>query len=419
MKKVILVALIFMIALSGAFALKDGLHYGFESHVDYDMVLNDDTVPNEAAFVFNPYFRIDNVFELKLRAAWKPLADGNNGFDYLFDFRTDDFYLFVGSVLNYLDTLKFQTGLFDFGIVRTSSDDSLRVLTKVENLGGVDYETAYKAYVRLNAQIVKAFAESTDFVAVPGRGYHSAQHAGAEFNVGLVGVVAEAFHEGYSEGSLTIESFKSHRFIGKAGIKMSTLVKLFEFGNYITTDIVNEVGGGPSYALFDRWLVEVNGKLNAGPFVVDATLFYNNQMPDKVLPEGSKSFGITAKATANFNDFFDLKLYGTVPVKFDPFEFVRDSDNVTYDKFGAEVKVGKWWYVGGGLEINHLISDLEEGRSVKEMVDANELWLKCGLNTKNLDVYAKGTVLNLDGFVTKLSIGATFRADNFLAYPSK
>ncbi len=412
MKKAILSILIFMIALSGAFALKDGFHYGVESHVDYDMVLNDDTVPNEATFVFNPYFRIDNVFELKLRAAWKPLADGNNGFDYLFDFKTDDFYVFTGSVLNYLDTLRFQTGMFDFGIVRTDSDDPLRKLSG---------ETAYKAYVRLNAEIVKAYVESTDFVKIPGFGYHSAQHAGAEFNVGLVGVVAEAFHEGFSEGSLTIENFKSHRFIAKAGIKMQTLVRLFEFGNYITTDIVNAHLGTEdySYKLFDRWRVDVNGKLNAGPFVVDATVFYNNKLPDEVLPADSKSYGVKAEAKANFNDFFDLKLYGVVPLSFDPFEFVRDSEGKTYDKFGAEVKVGKWWYAGGGIEINHLISDLEQSKTVKEMVDANELWLKCGLSTRNLDVYAKGTILNLDGFVTKLSIGATFRADNFLAYPAE
>ena len=137
------------------------------------------------------------------------------------------------------------------------------------------------------------------------------------------------------------------------------------------------------------------------------------------LPDNENCFGAYSDARANFNDFVDLRLYALLPITFDPFDFIRDDQGKTYDKFGAEVKVGKWWYVGGGLEINHLISDLERKYSIKEMVDANEVWLKAGIATRNLDVYAKGSIIKLDGFETKLTIGATFRADNFLFYPAE
>ena len=427
MKKTLLFALIFMIALSGVFAAPEGFHFGVESHVDYDMVLNDDSKPNKAVFVFNPYISIDEVFLLKFRAEWQPETEGdnagNNGFDYLFTFDTSDFYTFSNSVLKYIDTFKFHTGLFDFGIVRTDENDTLRILTDEKWIGG-GFHTNYKLYAKLDAAIVKAVLESTDFAKynkpdTADKGYRAAQHAGAEFNIGLVGVVADLYHEGFFKGSIDVGEFQSHRFIGRVGMKMQTLLKFFEIGNYITTDIVNDTAG-EGYSLFDRWMLEVNGKLSAGPFTIDTTLFYNNKMKAyNYLPDDVKCFGAYSDARANFNDFVDLRLYALLPITFDPFEFVRDADGNSYDKFGAEVKIGKWWYVGGGLEINHLISDLEQKRSVKQMVDENEVWLKAGIATRNLDVYAKGSILELDGFKTKLSIGATFRADNFLFYPAE
>lgn len=426
MKKTILFTLIFMIALSGVFAAPEGFHFGVESHIDYDMVLNDDSVPNKAVFVINPYVSIEDVFELKLRAEWQPIKEGeyagDNGFDYLFTFDTSDFYTFSNSVLKYIETFKFHTGLFDFGIVRTDGSDTLRVLTDIKEDGKVIFHTDYKLYAKLDAAIVKAVLETTDFKKFDDTfGYRAAQHAGAEFNIGLVGVVADLYHEGYFKGSLNVGDFKSHRFIARAGMKMQTLIRFFEVGNYITTDIVNTVAAEePGYSLFDRWVMEVNGKLTAGPFTIDTTLFYNNKMKAyDYLPEDKQCFGVYSDARANFNDFVDLRLYALLPITFDPFDFIRDNYGNSYDKFGAEVKVGKWWYVGGGLEINHLISDLEQKRDFNKMVDENEVWLKAGIATRNLDVYAKGSIITLDGFKTKLSIGATFRADNFLFYPAE
>ena len=427
MKKTLLFALIFMIALSGVFAAPEGFHFGVESHVDYEMVLNNNSEPNKAVFVFNPYISIDNVFLLKLRAQWQPETEGdnagNNGFDYLFTFDTSDFYTFSSSVLKYIDTLKFHTGLFDFGIVRTDEKDTLRILTDEKWEVG-EFHTNYKLYAKLDTAIIKAVVETTDFAKYNKpealyKGYRAAQHAGAEFNMGLVGIVADLYHEGFFKGSIEAGEFKSHRFIGRAGMKMQTLLKFFEIGNYITTDIVNDTEAG-GHSLFDRWMLEVNGKLSAGPFTIDTTLFYNNSMKAyNYLPDNENCFGAYSDARANFNDFVDLRLYALLPITFDPFDFIRDDQGKTYDKFGAEVKVGKWWYVGGGLEINHLISDLERKYSIKEMVDENEVWLKAGIATRNLDVYAKGSIIKLDGFETKLTIGATFRADNFLFYPAE
>lgn len=422
MKKTILFTLIFMIALSGVFAAPEGFHFGVESHIDYDMVLNNDSVPNKAVFVINPYVSIEDVFELKLRAEWQPLEDGNNGFDYLFTFDTSDFYTFSNSVIKYIETFKFHTGLFDFGIVRTDGSDTLRVLTDIKDHGNVIFHTDYKLYAKLDAEIVKAVLETTEYKKFNDLfGYRAAQHAGAEFNIGLVGVVADLYHEGYFKGSIDVGDFKSHRFIARAGMKMQTLVKFFEVGNYITTDIVNTLEPGESsFSLFDRWVMEVNGKLTAGPFTIDTSLFYNNKMKAyDYLPADKQCFGVFSDARANFNDFLDLRLYALIPVTFDPFSFVKDEEGNTYDKFGVEAKVGTWWYVGGGLEINHMISDFDQHKKFKDMIDENEVWLKAGISTRNLDVYAKGSVITFDGFVTKVSIGATFRADNFLFYPAE
>ena len=414
MKKTLLVILIIAAVAFSAFA--DGFHYGIEADVDYSFIISDEHEgDNKATFKFKPYVYND-FFTVRLLAEWKPDETGAHGFDYLMEFDTTDMYTISASALKYIDEISFKTQTVDFVLGKGSR--AFDVLYQFESLN------KNRAQLKADFGVVKLDLYSTDFEKTEYLGlpddYISMQYADVKVNLGLVEIEASAARHSYYleyNADPTTWFVGYNRIIPKVGTKLQFGVA--NVGFYFMTDTCFDKNDNVLVKLLDRWVLEAvaNFKVNTfdltGTFYLDNTLegYSNVYLPEEAL------FGFRAEANLNLRDFFSLNIKGDLPLKLNDGLGVVRYFGKTMESLSASVEIGTWWKVGAEISVRGLISQIEDGDSIKQIIKKAEPTLTAGIYTTPLDVTASVKfTTTYTGFTPEVTVGAVIRGDNFLSY---
>jgi len=416
MKKAFLVILVITAVVFSSFA--GGLHYGFESAVDYEFNLSE-TYPgdNKATFAFKPYVYND-FFTVRLLAEWRPDGTNAHGFDYLFNFDTTDLYSILASSLKYVDEISVNTGVVEFAVGKGTRDFEIYYQWASQHQN--------RAQLKLNVGPVKAEFYATDFVTIPFAvgydDYESLQYANVKVNLGLVEIEAEATRQAYywetNNPGLFVKEGKN-RIIPKVGAKLQ--FGLANVGFYFTTDLSYNMDDTVLNKLFDRWVLEALAEFKVGAYNLTGKFYLDNRLEgysDLYFPDEAL-FGFRVSSKLNVNDFLTLDLYGDLPLKLDgALRVVRRSyDNKTMETVKASVEFGTWWKVGAEFELKGLISHIENGDDFMKILNDAQPTITAGIYTVPLDVTASVKLSSTFGseFVPIVTVGAVIRADNFLS----
>lgn len=407
MKKTFLVILVIAAVAFSAFA--DGLHYGIESDISYEFNFTNDPAlegSNEATFKFKPYVYSD-FFTVRLLAEWKPNDNNAHGFDYLMEFDTTDIYTTTASILKYIDTVEIKTDMIEFAVGKGSRDFDIHYVGKDR------YEN--RAQLKADFGLVKLDLYSTDFDLHPySNRYNSVQYADVKVNLGLVEAEASVMRQGvFLNGGF----FAYNRIIPKVGAKLQ--FGLANVGFYLTTDTARKLDDSILIKLFDRWLLEAVAQFKVGTFDIKGTFYLDNRLEgySNLFFHNDPLFGFRANADIALGEFMTLNLSGDLPLSLkEGLHVIRNTDNVTQEKFSASIDFGTWWRVGADITLKGLISEIESGDDFLTFVENAEPTIRAGIYTVPLDVTASVKISsNTHGFIPEVTIGAVIRGDNFLS----